>query len=72
MVSQMDDNLLYEPMHLPVTQDSDLAITNFIYPSTSNAVSMIDLSLTEEAFSPVADQVVMQSTLQLLNMSSCM
>ncbi len=57
MVSQMDDTLLYEPMHLPVTQDSDLAITNFIYPSTSDAVSMIDLSLTEEAFSPVADQV---------------
>ncbi len=57
MVSQLDDTLLYEPMHLPVTQDSDLAITNFIYPSTSDAVSMIDLSLTEEAFSPVADQV---------------
>ncbi len=57
MVSQLDDTLLYEPMHLPVTQDSDLAITNFIYPSTSDVVSMIDLSLTEEAFSPVADQV---------------
>ncbi len=56
MVSQLDDTLLYEPMHLPVTQYSDLVITNFIYPSTTDAVSMIDLSLTE-AFSPVADQV---------------
>ncbi|GAA6081486.1 uncharacterized protein LOC113028424 [Tachysurus ichikawai] len=52
----LEDTLVYEPLHLPVTQDSDLVITNVIFPSTSDSISVIDLSEAEEDYSPITDQ----------------
>lgn len=57
MACSLEDTLVYEPMHLPVTHESDLMITNVIYPSTTDAVSMIDLSFAEDAFSTNVHQV---------------